>query len=108
VLSANRELSTRGIAEALARLEPDPVPFVVCGIRPYGVALRLGRPIVEVESAAAAARALLDGRCIVLSRRQWQTIEALPEIERLAPARERVRFRHKEFEVACPPGLAQR
>jgi len=108
VLGANHAMSTRGIAEALARLEPDAEPFVVYGFRPYGAALLLGRPMTEVGSVEDVVLALRDGRCVAVSQRQWQLLEALRRPAPVVARAEPVRFRHRDYEVACPPAATQR
>jgi 4-amino-4-deoxy-L-arabinose transferase-like glycosyltransferase len=108
VLGADRMMSSRAVDAAITRLDPGAGKLVAHGVRVYGTALRLGRPLSEVGTPDEAASALLDGRCIVLSRRHWQEIEALPGIAQPAPAREELRLRHRPFEVVCPQPSAQR
>jgi 4-amino-4-deoxy-L-arabinose transferase-like glycosyltransferase len=108
VPALDRSLSAREVARALARLEPDAAPFVAYGIRPYGAALLLERPMWEVDSQAEAAAALAAGRCVVLSPRQWGAVASLPEVRGLAPGLETVRLRHRDVNVVCPGEPAQR
>ena len=101
-------LSARSIAHALERLEPDATTFVAYGIKPYGASLLLERPMQEVHSHAEVANTLAAGRCAVLSRRQWELVATLPDVERLALTFETARLRHRPVIVVCPVQPTQR